>query len=159
MKNEVKKLVENEDDDYVSRIFQCKVCGTHHSIKLNKKLAEGRNRYPFSHIYLHGDLKDILTILYIDKELQIRGVDTEVLSREDIFSKEHMVEVVGKLVDEIEKLRQDYNILYDRYQAITQGKSESPFISLLKDIGDGISDFLKNLFGKKDDQSVNNKLT
>ena len=144
-----------EDNEKVTRIFKCKVCDTHHSITLNKKLAEGRNRYPFTHIYLHGDLKDILTILYIDQELQIRGVDTEVLAREDIFSKEHMIEVVGKLVDEIETLRQDYNILFDRYQALTQGREEGPFMGFLRDIGEGISDFLKSLFGSKDESSNN----
>ncbi len=91
-----------EHSEIVTRRFNCKVCGTTHEIKLNKKLAEDRNRYPFHHIYLHGDLKDILTILYIDKELQIRGVETEVMSREDIFSKEHMVDIIEKLVNEIE---------------------------------------------------------
>jgi hypothetical protein len=142
-----------EQSEFITRIFNCKICGTTHEVTLNKKLAEGRNRYPFHHIYLHGDLKDILTILYIDKELQIRGADTELLSREDIFSKEHMNEIIGKLVNEIETLRQDYNILFDRYQALTQGKEESPFMGFLKDLGEGISDFFKNLFGSKDESS------
>jgi len=139
-----------EEGEFITRFFKCKICDTHHEIKLNKKLAEGRNRFPFSHIYLHGDLKDILTILYIDKDLQIRGVETEVLSRENIVSKEHMVEVVGKLVEEIEKLRQDYNVLYDRYQALSQGKQESPIMNFLKEVGDGVGEFLNTLFGSKD---------
>ncbi len=143
--------MEEQKSEFVTRRFNCQICGTTHDITLNKKLAEGRNRYPFHHIYLHGDLKDILTILYIDKELQIRGVQTELMSREDIFSKEQMVEIIEKLVSEIEHLREDYNILFDKYQSATQGKQESPVMSFLKDLGEGIGDFFNSLFGTKND--------
>ena len=86
----------NEETDIVKKRFSCKICNTTHEIVLNKNLLEGKTMFPFSHIYLHGELKDILTILYVDSDLEIRGVDTEILSMENIFSKEHMMEIISK---------------------------------------------------------------
>jgi len=55
---------------------------------LRKNISEGRERYPFSYIYLHGDFNDIFTTLYIDRDAQIRGVDVQELTDDDIFSNE-----------------------------------------------------------------------
>ena len=55
---------------------------------MRKNISEGRERYPFSYIYLHGNLNNILITLYIDRDAQIRGVDVQELTDDDIFSNE-----------------------------------------------------------------------
>lgn len=142
----------NEETDIVKKRFSCKVCDMTHEIELNKNLLEGKTMFPFSHIYLHGELKDILTILYIDSDLEIRGVDTEVLSRENIFSKEHMMEIISKMVGEIETLRSDYNTLYDKYQKLLKNPKDGGFLDIIKSIGEGIGDFVKSIFNPKSEE-------
>ena len=138
-----------ENSDYIKRRFNCKVCKTTHTITLNKNLCDGKTRYPFTHVYLYGDLKEILTILHIDKDLQIRAADTEVLSMENIFSKEQVVEIVGKLVDEIEALRDDYNNLFTKFQDLQENTEESSgnkFFNFIKSVGEDIVELVKNIF-------------
>jgi len=97
------------EQDIVKKMFRCNVCDATHEITLNRNLLEGKLVFPFSFIYLHGELKNILTILYIDADLEIRGVETHLLSRENIFSKEHMTEIINKMIAEIENLRAEVN--------------------------------------------------
>lgn len=107
-----------EDKDFVIKHYTCKVCNTSHTVKLNKKLVEGRSRFPFPYIYMHSEilndeLKEFMVMLYIDKDLQIRGV--EPLTEEDaFFTKEQMLEITGKLLEEIEVLREENLRLVDR---------------------------------------------
>ena len=136
--------------EVVTRTFNCKICNSTHTITLNKNLADGRSRFPFPYIYLHGDLKDILTTLYLDKELQIRAVDTQLLSQENIFSKEQMIQIIGKLVDEIEALREEFNTIFNKYQALQRESNESGFFGFLKSITRDFSDFIKSFFEKKE---------
>jgi hypothetical protein len=45
-----------EDDETIERHFNCRVCGSSHRVKLNKKLLEGRSKFPFPYLYLHNDI-------------------------------------------------------------------------------------------------------
>ena len=93
--------------DYVIREFYCRLCDQKHKIKLSKKIINPQSKFPISHIYLHGELKNLLTTLYIDRDFQIRGVDVHELRDDDIFSKDQVIELTNTLVREIESLRNE----------------------------------------------------
>ena len=94
-------------DEFVKRQYPCKICDKKHEIKLRKSLCLDREVYPFSYTYLHGELKNILTTLYIDKNMEIRSVDVHELTTGNIFSKEQALSIVTKLIEEIERLREE----------------------------------------------------
>ncbi len=96
-----------KNSDYILRNYYCKICNKDHKIKLSKNLLKNKLKMPFPHIFLHGELKNILTTLYLDKELQIRGVDVHELTDEDLFSKEQAIIITKTLVEEIEKLAEE----------------------------------------------------
>ena len=91
--------------------------------------ADNRSRYPFSYVYLHKyhdspsieDFeKDILTTLYLDSNLNIRGVDALMLEDEtNIQSKDDSKEIITKLMNTILELQEDYNRLSEK-QGTTQ---------------------------------------
>ncbi len=91
--------------DYLIRNYFCEVCKNNHDIKLSKNLLENRQKFPFSHSFLHGELKNILTTLYIDKDLEIRGVDVQELTDDDLFSKDQVISITDTLMKEVERLR------------------------------------------------------
>jgi len=92
--------------DYITKQYNCKICNETHKINLPKNLCDGRDKYPFSYVFLHGEPKEILTILYIDKDLQIRGVEVQ-QGENDFFSKEYVVKMATNLIDEVDRLRED----------------------------------------------------
>jgi hypothetical protein len=100
------------EDETIERYFDCRVCGRSHKVVLNKKLLEGKIKFPFPHIYLHDhiegiDHKEVLTILYIDKNLQIRHTEIQELGSDSIFSKEQVEAITKPLIGEIELLRDE----------------------------------------------------
>jgi len=142
----------DEKQDIVKKLFRCNECEATHEIVLNRSILVGKLIFPFSYIYLHGELKDILTILYLDSDLEIRGVETHLLSRENIFSKEHMTEIINKMITEIETLRSDYNFIYEKYQKLKNSTNEGGFLDLIKNVGEGVSEFIKALFNPKSEE-------
>ena len=113
-----------ENKDYFLKQYYCRICDKEHVIKLRRNITEGRERYPFSYIFLHGDLKNILTTLYIDKDAQIRGVDVQELTDDDIFSKEQVVSITKKMINEIERLRRENTILLDENNDLKRRKND-----------------------------------
>jgi hypothetical protein len=97
----------SKDSEKVLRSYHCRVCATKHKVILQKKIIENQSKFPFSYFFLHGDLKNILTTLYLDRHLEIRGVDVQKLTDDDIFSKEQVVSITSTLVKEIEELRNE----------------------------------------------------
>ena len=102
------------DKEYesIERIFQCKVCNTTHKVKLSKKLAEGRTKYPFPYVFLHDHIegvehKEVLTILYIDKTLQVRSAEIQELGYNSLFSKEQVIAIAEPLTEELSILREE----------------------------------------------------
>lgn len=93
--------------DEVSREYYCRVCDDMHIIKLSNKMIKKHDKFPFPYIFLHGELKNFITTLYIDKDLQIRGVDVHQLSDDDIFSKDQVMTITNTLVTEIERLQRE----------------------------------------------------
>ena len=105
-----------EDDETIERHFNCKICQTSHRIKLNKNLIEGRTKYPFPYVYLHDHIngvehKEVLTILYIDKNLQIRHSEMQELGYDSLFSKEQVIAMMSPLLEEINILRTEVETL------------------------------------------------
>ncbi len=94
----------SDNSDYIQRSYYCSVCGITHEISLQKKISEKQSKFPFSYFFLHGELKNILTTLYLDKQLEIRGVDVHKLTDDDIFSKDHVISITSILVKEIDDL-------------------------------------------------------
>ena len=97
----------SDNSDYILRQYHCRVCKTTHEIILQKKISEKQSKFPFSHFFLHGELKNILTTLYLDKHLEIRGVDVHKLTDDDIFSKDQVISITSTLVGEIVELHKE----------------------------------------------------
>ncbi len=95
----------HEIGSFVRRQYYCSICDIFHEIKLDKEVLKKHSRFPFSHIFLHGQLKNILTTLYLDKNLEVRGVDVHILTDEDLFSKDQAAIIINTLMMEIENLR------------------------------------------------------
>ena len=110
--------------DFFLKHYYCRICDKEHAIQLRKNITQGHERYPFSYIFLHGDLKNILTTLYIDKDAQIRGVDVQELTDEDIFSKKQVVSITAKMMGEIERLRRENSILLDEINELKKGNND-----------------------------------
>ena len=110
--------------DFFIKQYYCRICNKEHTIKLRKNIAEGRERYPFSYIFLHGNLKNILTTLYIDIDAQIRGVDVQELTDDDIFSKDQVISITTKMINEIERLRRENIILLDEINVLKKRKND-----------------------------------
>jgi len=94
----------------ITRIYNCPKCKKTHSITLERSIADNRNRYPFPHVFIHssqGNIDDLLTILYIDAQLQIRAVDIIELENSNVFSEDLAKEIMDKLMNEINKLQEE----------------------------------------------------
>ena len=109
----------SENSESILRNYHCRVCDTTHEISLHKKISENQSKFPFSYFFLHGELKNILTTLYLDKHLEIRGVDVQKLADDDIFSKDQVVSITSTLVKEIEKLRKENEELRSKLKKTT----------------------------------------
>ena len=91
------------DKNYVIRRYMCKHCGEQHKITLDKDLKEQYDQFPFTFTYLHGEKKELLTTLYIDANLNIRGVEvSEVTTDSDLFSSEYSQQIAAQLMEQIE---------------------------------------------------------
>ena len=101
----------SKNDDFVTKYYHCRLCNDNHEVQLRKTLIKKQFKFPFSHSFLHGELKNILTILYLDKNLEVRGVDVQQLRDDDIFSKEQVISISGTLMEEIERLRKENEAL------------------------------------------------
>lgn len=103
----------NRNNDFIIREYDCRLCNTQHEIKLSYNISKDHEEYPFPYTFLHGDLKNILTTLYIDKNLEIRGVEVRKLKESDLFSKDQVLTITNTLMEEIEQLRKENNLLRD----------------------------------------------
>jgi len=73
-------------------------------------MSENRERYPFPFVFLHSleeNLEDLVTVLYIDANLDIRAVEIIELENSNIFSEALAKEITEKLMDEIMTLQEE----------------------------------------------------
>lgn len=110
-----------EKDNLVKNYF-CRVCNENHKINLSKKLIENKKKFPVPYSFLHGQLKNILTTLYLDKDLEIRGVDVQELADDDLFSKDQVISITDTLMKEVERLRMENERLNNQIQMLYKKK-------------------------------------
>ncbi|HMF32497.1 MAG TPA: hypothetical protein VKK79_13830 [Candidatus Lokiarchaeia archaeon] len=70
-------------------------------------IIEKQTTYPFPYFDLHGELRDILAVLYIDAGGKVRGVEAKQLQTDNIFSQDFASSITQKLTDEIERLEEE----------------------------------------------------
>ena len=118
----------------IKKIYRCPICKKTHDIYFPVDFANNRSKYPFSYVFLHkyensenieDKDKEILTTIYIDAQLNIRGV--EVLLNEDttnILSKDTSKEIIGKLTRHILELQDEHEILIKKYNDLEKKYEE-----------------------------------
>ncbi len=105
----------------VTKRYQCPICKQMHDVSFPSNFAENRNKYPFTFVYMHKYVnatnvedkdKDILTTLYLDAQLNIRGVEA-LLAEDDtnIVSKEISKEMIAKLTKVILEMQKEMDVL------------------------------------------------
>ncbi len=107
----------------VIREYDCRLCNQRHKITLSNHLLKDIDEYPFPYTFLHGEIKNILTTLYIDKNLEIRGVEVRELKDSDLFSKDQVLTITTTLMKEIEQLREENESL--NKEILTIGKNST----------------------------------
>ncbi len=105
-----------------------------HEISFPEDFGKNRVKYPFSYVYMHkakntGDLndydKDILTTLYLDSNLSIRGVEAIIPDDSaNILSKEDSKTMISNLTQIILQMQEDYDILNKKYQKLLHSSSK-----------------------------------
>jgi hypothetical protein len=108
------------DLDVVNRQYFCSVCKAMHSIKLPKNLATNQKNFPFTYIYFHDYEDSILTTLYLDANLQIRGAESIPLSQLEtnfeILKNQNLALDLAKELMNVRKLFKDLNEKYNILQ-------------------------------------------
>jgi hypothetical protein len=95
-------------EEYVEKDFYCPLEKKKIKVNLARSLVQGKSNFPVSYMYIHGPVNDILTTLYIDANLSIRGVESVYLNNEDnIFSKEQTREMMLKLMEEFTAMQKE----------------------------------------------------
>jgi len=112
-------------DTEIVKHYRCPICNSTHRVKLSKDMCKGRTKFPFPYVILHdsihdNELKELLTILYIDKNLQIRHAEIQELKDDNLFSKTQVVAMTKTLFEENERLRQDVIRLTDAINKLKQ---------------------------------------
>lgn len=96
----------------ITRHYRCPICNTNHKIKLSKEVINGHTKFPFPYVILHdsvnnNEFKEVLTILYIDKDRQIRATEIQELRDDNLFSKRQVVSMTQTFMEENKRLRED----------------------------------------------------
>ena len=116
----------NSSKELVERVYKCKICGTTHVITLKKDIFKEFTTFPFPYVFLHGELKDILTILYLDRDLEVRSAEVQRLffSDDNVFSKDQTSNIVEQLMEEIERLRKENEFLFQENQKLKMQENQ-----------------------------------
>jgi hypothetical protein len=99
-----------QEKESVSKIYHCPKCQTTHTVELSRSLSENKERYPFPFVFLHSleeKLEELLTVLYIDANLDIRAVEIIEVEDSNIFSENLAKEITEKLMNEIMVLQEE----------------------------------------------------
>ena len=107
------------EKQYVSRSFYCSVCKKMHKVKLKWSLLKNQ-KFPFQYIYFHGNDEGILTTLYLDANLNIRGAESLDLAtlEGNYLSQKKSNEIMKKLAKELFNVRREYKELNERYKEL-----------------------------------------
>ncbi|WP_457558207.1 hypothetical protein [Candidatus Harpocratesius sp.] len=118
----------NSSKKLVVKQYQCPVCKKIHTIKFEPDFAKNRVKYPFTFAFMHkfesptnieDHEKDVLTTLYIDTHLNIRGVEAVLADdNTNILSKETSYEMITKLTKVILEMQNELNEIQEKYTAL-----------------------------------------
>ena len=100
----------NNEQEFISRVYNCPRCRLMHTIKLPKDLPKNKPAFPFPYVFLHSSeegLDDLLTVLYIDLEMHIRAVEVMEVDDSNIFSEDLTKQITEKLMDKIVSLEEE----------------------------------------------------
>ncbi|UYP48387.1 hypothetical protein NEF87_004672 [Candidatus Lokiarchaeum ossiferum] len=122
------------EPNMVKKIFQCPICKRTHQIYFPPEFAKNRSKYPFTYIFIHSFQnadsiedkdKDVLTTLYIDAHLNIRGVEA-IIAEDDtnILSKEVSKAMVSKLTKVIMEMQIEHDQLAEKYAVLRDKYNE-----------------------------------
>ncbi len=109
----------------IIKFYHCKICNKTHKIKLKKDIIEGKTKFPFPYVVLHDsinsnhEIKELLTILYIDKDFQIRSSEIQEIVDDSLFSKEQVISMTKTLMQENQLLKEDLNDLTTKFNQLT----------------------------------------
>jgi len=98
------------EKESVLKIYHCPKCQTTHTVELSRSMSENRERFPFPFVFLHSleeKLEELLTVLYIDANLDIRAVEIIEVENSNIFSEDLAKEITEKLMNEIMTLQEE----------------------------------------------------
>ncbi len=95
--------------------YRCNLCKQNHEFILDKDIINKQTSFPFPYYDLHGDLRDILSLLYIDKDFKVRGVETKRLVEDKIFSQDFTSDITQKLMNEISRLEEENKKLREEF--------------------------------------------
>jgi hypothetical protein len=88
-------------------MYMCPLCKKNHDVFLDQKIIEKQSSFPFPYFDLHGELRDILSLLYIDTNFKVRGVETKQLVEANIFSQDFATSISQTLMNEISRLEEE----------------------------------------------------
>ena len=100
----------NNEQEFISRVYNCPRCRLMHTIKLPKDLLKNKPAFPFPYVFLHSSeegLDELLTVLYIDLEMHIRAVEVMEVDDSNIFSEDLTKQITEKLMDKIVSLEEE----------------------------------------------------
>lgn len=103
---------DNDKENFLIKQYRCNFCNAMHDVRIKKSLLDAQTKYPFPYVFLHntiknGEAKELITILYIDRDGKVRGSEIQEFSTNDLFSKEQVMAIVEPLIKEIRILQQD----------------------------------------------------
>ncbi len=88
-------------------MYLCPIHKQNHEIILDKEIVKKQTSFPFPYFDLHGDLRDVLSLLYIDANFKVRGVEAKQLVEANIFSQDFASSITQTLMNEISKLEEE----------------------------------------------------
>lgn len=124
---------ERSDKTHVTKSFFCEICKQLHTISLKLSLLDNQKKFPFIYIYFHGQENNILTTLYLDANLNIRGSESMDLNQIEgnFLNQKKSNELIQNLAKELAFVRQEYKNLNERYDDLMEKYSELKFDNVL----------------------------
>ena len=118
--------------DTITKFYYCSICKKRHSIEFPSDFAQNRTHYPFVHFFIHkfqGDPKkhiekigaDIITTLYIDKNLTVRGSEVALEDpNANIMNRDDAQTMITFLTNHINELQEAYDHLSEQYTELLE---------------------------------------
>ncbi len=88
-------------------VYVCPIHKQNHEVALDKEIVKKQSSFPFPYFDLHGELRDVLSLLYIDANLKVRGVEAKQLVEANIFSQDFASSITQTLMNEISRLEEE----------------------------------------------------